>query len=193
MQTANMSPAMKPTWRRAFIALWPGPDSRQRLAQSRPPATPGVRPIHPDDLHLTLAFLGDLNDVTAATLVARLRDVTWTALALDSQPSERWPATSPARVLVLPFATTTDLLHLHDAVRAAVRSAALPVETRAYRPHVTLARLARGASAEPSACPAGARFVQMALCHGLDAPAGEPRYRLIAALPAAGAGPCSPS
>lgn len=182
--TGEMTPSSPkdhaPTWRRAFIALWPDAASRHALAIARPPTAPGVRPLHPLDLHLTLAFLGDLDRCQAEMLTHALRGHAPTAVDLQATRTALWPDSRRPKVHVLEFAITPLLSGLHQSVQDAVRAAALPVEDRPYRPHVTLARLGRAAALPSMATPATARFPRLALCHGVDAPAGEPRYRLIA-------------
>lgn len=172
--------AAAPSWRRAFIALWPDAASRHALASSRPSAAPGVRPVHPADLHLTVAFLGDLDAATAGALTAHLTGVAPPVLALDALHVESWPDARRPRVHVLRYAESGPLMQLHDSVSAALRAVGLPVESRPYRPHVTLARLARAAILNAADPPATSRFVRFALCHGVDAAPGEPRYRSIA-------------
>lgn len=170
----------EPTWRRAFIALWPDVASRHDLARSAPPASPGVRPLHPDDLHLTIAFIGDLDAATASTLTSTLEGAAPPAVVLDSLHPESWPDAKRPRVHVLCHAASPALLALHHTVSTALQAIGLAVESRPFRPHVTLARLARTAVVEPAAYPASSRFVRFALCHGVDASPGEPRYRTIA-------------
>lgn len=177
--------AASPEWRRAFIALWPDAPSRHALARSRPPAAPGVRPLHPADLHLTLAFLGDLDAATASALTAHLSGAAPPAMTLDTLHTERWPDERRPRVQVLCYAEAEALTRLHATVSAALRAVGVPIESRPYRPHVTLARLARASTLDVHGLPASSRFVRFALCHGTDSAPGEPRYHSIAEWTAA--------
>ncbi|WP_144632279.1 2'-5' RNA ligase family protein [Bordetella genomosp. 13] len=60
---------------RIFFALWPEGRARDALApwQQRAHAHCGGRPMRPDTLHLTLAFLGEATRAQAETLIAHTR------------------------------------------------------------------------------------------------------------------------
>jgi len=136
---------------RLFLALWPGEATRRRLAAWRdcwrwPPGTTVV----PDArLHVTLHFLGDVPQSDVARLIDALA-VPFEPFALSLGAPAQWPGGIAALV---PDAVPPGLLRLHADLGAALRGLGLPVETRAYRPHVTLARRAAGARA-PDAGPA---------------------------------------
>jgi 2'-5' RNA ligase len=127
---------------RLFIALWPDPRMRAALAAQRDAWAwpPGAAPVRDDNLHATLHFLG----AVAAGRVAALR----TALAL---PFERFvlerfePKLWPGGLAVLEGETPPALAALHARLADALRALDLAVETRPYRPHVTLARRAQRA------------------------------------------------
>ena len=123
---------------RLFIALWPGARVRQALATCRDatswPAGTSVTPI--DKLHLTLHFIGSVPAVRVAEVAAALQ-VPVHAFDLSLGVAEWWPG----GVGVLRPRTVPKRLHqLHSDLAAALRQLALPVERRAFRPHVTLAR-----------------------------------------------------
>ena len=109
-----------------------------------------LRFVDPDLMHLTLHFLGEVDSDAAARLTAeldrRLADVD-VALALGAGGTFG-PA---ARTAVAWLGVDGDRAALDDLVlhiEAAVTAAGLPAEARPFRPHLTLARVARAASAE---------------------------------------------
>jgi RNA 2',3'-cyclic 3'-phosphodiesterase len=57
---------------RLFVAIWPPDDVLERLADVERPKDQGVKWVPPENLHITLRFLGDA-DVDEVT--ARLDDV----------------------------------------------------------------------------------------------------------------------
>ena len=102
------------------------------------PATPHVEAAA---LHLTLHFIGPVPRVRLQEVVQGLaRPCPRFTLVLDR--SELWPNRCAT---LCPSHVPDALTVLHAALADALRGLALPVETRAFRPHVTLARLAAGA------------------------------------------------
>ena len=125
---------------RLFFALVPDPGvcvALGELARTIARASRG-RVVAAQHLHLTLAFLGDV----PATLIPALRAVgdamphTGAVLRFDTLGA--WRASGVAWVApsVLPAA----IVALHAALRAALAAAGFTLDTRALRPHITLAR-----------------------------------------------------
>jgi 2'-5' RNA ligase len=138
-----MARAMTAPTCRLFLALWPAPATRRALVGAQRhwqwPAGAVLAPA--DNLHLTLHFIGP---VPAARVAAIAEGLSLPgrrfALVLDS--AELW--TNRCAVLgthQIPPA----LAALHGALADRLRRLQLPVEDRAFRPHVTLARKAAGA------------------------------------------------
>ncbi len=130
---------------RLFLALWPGEATARALRAWRdlwiwPPNASVVRP---ERLHLTLHFLGDV-PVRRLPVVTRGLDVPFEPFELRFGRAAVWPK----GVAVLePFGTSETLQRLHAALGEALERLGLPVEERAFRPHVTFARRATGALA----------------------------------------------
>jgi RNA 2',3'-cyclic 3'-phosphodiesterase len=128
---------------RLFLALWPSPAVRRDLAaqQARWAWPAGAAPTAADKLHLTLHFIGAVPSVRLPEVTQGLR-VHAPRFALMLDGAEVWP--NHCAVLCssqMPSALT----RLHGALAQALRALGLPVEPRAFRPHVTLARHATGA------------------------------------------------
>jgi RNA 2',3'-cyclic 3'-phosphodiesterase len=129
---------------RLFLALWPEVATRTGLVAWQhcwawPPRAARVRP---ERLHMTLHFLGD---VPAERLPALIRGVDTPTEAFDLQfgRAELWPG---GIAVLRPRHTPPALVRLHDGLGAALRRLELPVESRPFRAHVTLARRAAGAT-----------------------------------------------
>ncbi|HSM18936.1 MAG TPA: RNA 2',3'-cyclic phosphodiesterase [Hyphomicrobiales bacterium] len=110
-----------------------------RLSQLRG-GLPGARWVDPENYHITLRFLGDIDVNIAhdvADLLARIRRRAFTLSVggLGSfgggKPRQVW-----ARVPPVP-----ELMALQSENEQIVQRAGLPAETRKFTPHVTLARL----------------------------------------------------
>jgi 2'-5' RNA ligase len=130
---------------RLFLALWPGPRVRQALVAHRDglawPA--GAAPTATDKLHLTLHFIGSVPVECVAAIAAALQvPVQGFELRLDL--TECWRG---GLAVLRPNVPPPRLLRLHADLAAALRRLSLPVETRPFRPHVTLARRAGAAAA----------------------------------------------
>lgn len=158
---------------RLFIALWPGPRVRQALAACRDltawPA--GAAPTATENLHLTLHFIGPVPSGRIDAVAAGLQ-VPMSGFDLRLQTTEVWhggiavlqPRTVPAR-----------LQQLHADLAGALRQLQLPVEARAFHPHVTLARRAGRQPPVPPAVPVRWQVAGYALVQS----SGGGRYRVL--------------
>lgn len=144
-------PSPDPASQRLFIGLWPPPQVHSALLAHADTWTwpAGARRTPPERLHVTLHFLGQVATARIADLRAGLAvDAPAFELVLNRQ--EVWPggiAVLEAGMVPPPLAA------LHAALAQRLTALGLPVEARRYRPHVTLARKATGASPPPSASP----------------------------------------
>jgi 2'-5' RNA ligase len=134
-----------------FLALLPDAATRQILYRCREAleransgATRGVRWVEPAALHLTLRFLG----ASAVAQIEYLKHVLPTcASALPALATHRygvWPNRARPRMLVLELAADPKLARLANDCDAHARKAGFAAEPRAFRAHVTLARLRPG-------------------------------------------------
>jgi 2'-5' RNA ligase len=127
---------------RCFIAAWPDPPTRIALAAVSEDVRRRVahrRATRIDDLHLTLAFIGNLSDedafaVADAIAKLRFRPFTWRldTLGLFEQAGVVW--VGAART------PTKPLLVLADHARAVLDDFALDYDRRPLVPHITLLR-----------------------------------------------------
>lgn len=124
---------------RLFFALWPDAAVRQSLLtvqnQFLPPRT---RRVHAEDLHLTLAFLGELDADgrrRAEQAAGRARGSAFD-LSLDRVDFWRRPQVFLAGAAVAPAA----LLELVAVLGQGLAEEGFELERRPFNPHVTLAR-----------------------------------------------------
>jgi 2'-5' RNA ligase len=124
---------------RLFFALWP--ESAVRAALADIVATvelPSGRPTLPPEYHLTLAFLGDL-DQERAQLAQRIgADVSAVGFELVLDQTGWW--SGPGVAWLAPSTVVPELRELVAALRRVLRGVGLPVEKRSYHPHLTIAR-----------------------------------------------------
>jgi 2'-5' RNA ligase len=124
---------------RWFIALWPDPATRAAIATlSRPLIPRGARPTHPEDLHLTLRFLGPLDPGVLDRVAAEVQGFEAPAvdLAIDRIGHFRRSRT----LWCGPRETPPGLAALAARVEGLAVAAGLSPEPRPFRPHITLAR-----------------------------------------------------
>lgn len=130
---------------RCFIAAWPNPLTRVALAAVSDDVRTRVahrRATRIDDLHLTLAFIGNLGDEDAfavADAIAKVhfRPFTWQldTLGFFDDAGVVWVGAAPPPVMALAALT--------DRARAVLDRFDLDYDRRPLVPHVTLLRGAR--------------------------------------------------
>lgn len=117
---------------RLFVALDFPLDVRERLA-GLGGGVPGARWTAPDNIHLTLSFVGDVPDDRADVRAAPFD------LTLDGVGS--FGSGRGARVLWVGVERNEALVQLQGRIETTITRAGLPVDGRRFTPHVTLARL----------------------------------------------------
>ncbi len=127
------------TRHRTFVAL-PLPDAAKaavgELRAALPPAPRGLRWATVDQLHLTLAFLGDLDDGELAD--ARAAAGEHAPFDADLRALGAFPHAGRARVAWVGWGAGAEAV---TALRATlVRALARPADARPFSPHVTVAR-----------------------------------------------------
>jgi RNA 2',3'-cyclic 3'-phosphodiesterase len=128
---------------RLFLALWPDAGTRDAIAACQQAWTwpPSAAPVAAERLHLTLHFIGSVPRERLPQLGPGLR-VGFEPFEFSLDRAEVWPNT----VAVLqPQRSAHQMVELHVELAEALRQLDLPVESRPFRPHVTLARRAREA------------------------------------------------
>ena len=101
---------------------------------------PGARWIDAENYHITLRFLGDIDDRTANDAASVLADIRKPAFNLHFDGLASFGGRKPRSVYaqVAPDRALTDL---QDEQERLMRRIGLAPETRKFTPHVTLARL----------------------------------------------------
>jgi RNA 2',3'-cyclic 3'-phosphodiesterase len=171
---------------RLFYALLPENGVRLALANlARDVAREtGGRAARAENLHLTLAFLGNVPQERIAELAeigARAAEaaapfpLTLDALGVFRDAGVAWAG---------PQAIPAGLRRVFDVLRASLRAAVLPTERRVFNPHVTLARRCHHGLAATVMEPLDWRVESIALMASETLPEGA-RYRELASWPLA--------
>ncbi len=151
-----------------------------------------LRPVALDRMHLTVRFLGEVDEDLVPALDAALREsVPPVGVDLELTAAGTFGSAARTSVVWLGLGGDLDALRaLAGRVEAAVEAAGLRPERRELRPHVTLARVRRQASASqrraighavaaleaPPSHPHRAGEVVLVRSH---LGAGQPRYEVL--------------
>jgi 2'-5' RNA ligase len=125
---------------RLFVAL-PLPDSVKRSLEPLARGLGDVRWLTPDQQHLTLRFIGEVDN-------GRLDEVAEALALVQGWPFEvrleglgHFPPRGEPRVLWVGIEKNPDLKSLKRRIDRALADVGLPPEARKFAPHVTLARI----------------------------------------------------
>lgn len=124
---------------RLFTGIEIPDEQREELVRIRQPL-PGGKWIEPENLHLTLRFAGDIDYAKAAELADRLAGIAVNAFEMRLSGLGAFGGNEP-RSIWAGVEAGPELEALARANERAARAAGLPPEGRAYKPHVTVARL----------------------------------------------------
>jgi 2'-5' RNA ligase len=101
---------------------------------------PGARWVDPDNYHLTLRFIGDIDDRTANEVADMLDGVQRPAFDLTLRGLDQFGGRKPRAIFAaaVPTPALSELQAEHERL---LQRLGLPPESRKFTPHVTLARL----------------------------------------------------
>jgi len=132
---------------RAFIAL-PLPEEIQKalreLQEQLKKDLPQVRWIKPENMHLTLKFLGEVENDLLASLEKSLREIAspYETFSLCANGLDCFPPKGSPRVIWVGLQEKTGtLLKLAASIESEMEKFSFPKEKRAFTPHLTLGRL----------------------------------------------------
>ena len=131
---------------RLFVGVELPPGVTDRLYGLRG-GVPGARWVEPENLHLTLRFIGNVEDTIFCDIDDALGRVSGPAFDLEINGTGEF---SRGRRPVMIWAGITPnpaLLDLQRRIEAGLVKAGFPPEGRRFTPHVTLARIKDGARA----------------------------------------------
>lgn len=125
---------------RLFLAIELPAVCKEGLAKIRSDIA-GARWVPLEQLHLTLAFLGEVDADAAVRLGEALAKVEAKEFTLAFTGAGCFPNRHQPRVLWAGLSKELRLTSLAAAINAVVRGCSIPMEERPFSPHITLARL----------------------------------------------------
>lgn len=174
---------------RVFFALWPDEQAlaavrkiAQQVAHER-----GGRASRDENIHVTVAFIGEVASVRLFALREAGRDAARASRAFELT-LDRVGGAAHGIAWLAPNAVPAELHGLRDALVDRLDQAGVPTERRAFRPHVTIARncprLVRRAERPPVTWP----VTRLSLVASTLGPGGS-RYAELDAWPLGDSGP----
>jgi 2'-5' RNA ligase len=134
---------------RLFIAIELPAEIKDKLVGLRQDIA-GARWVNPEQLHLTLLFLGEQTEETLDRLVPALSEIRVVPIELEIITTGCFPHPRAARVLWAGFKPQPKMNRLAERVRTAAESCGILLEKRPFSPHITLARLKQSGASDVS-------------------------------------------
>lgn len=173
---------------RCFLALLPDAASRDALQRCRgaaavsPAGARGTRWVEAAALHLTLRFLGAATAAQVEYLKHMLPTLARGLPALSARRCAIWPNRARPRLVVLEFDAPDALVALAGECETLAQKAGFEAEPRAFKAHLTLARLRPGCMPEIPPAPAPSLAFESLALMASDLRGGGASYRSLASV-----------
>jgi 2'-5' RNA ligase len=141
---------LKPFFMRLFIALNIDDGIRERISRFLDGVrnfAPDARWVKPESLHVTLKFIGEQPDNAVETIKQALGTIASPTTAVSFHGYGFFPTAKSARVFWIGMEAGPDLAALAGAIDEKMSALGIAKESRAFSPHLTLARAGGGSGA----------------------------------------------
>lgn len=125
---------------RLFVALELPSEIRDRLAMLST-GIDGARFVASENLHITLRFIGDVEEPVIDDIVAPLARIRAEPFPVTLTGAGHFESGRRVRAVWIGVEKSRPLMELQERIEAAVARAGLPPEGRRFVPHITMARL----------------------------------------------------
>lgn len=125
---------------RLFVAI-DLPEQLKATLAGFTPELPAAGWVVAEDLHLTLRFIGEVDQETFSSIRTALSGIDFAAFPLTLRSVGHFPPGKRPRVLWIGMDRCDQLIQLQQEVELALTETGLPVEERPFSPHITIARL----------------------------------------------------
>jgi 2'-5' RNA ligase len=125
---------------RLFISADLPHNVRERLSEISY-GLPGANWVPPEQLHLTLRFIGEVDHGTASGIQNALDGIQTKSFYLSLKGVGHFPLRGDPEVLWAGVAKSDDLMRLRNQIESRLTRNGVPPDARKFHPHVTLARL----------------------------------------------------
>ncbi len=127
---------------RLFIAIQIPQNIQAELVKIQPLKMEGIRLTPPNEMHLTLHFIGEVSDSISEAIRSQLNSVSSGTFKLQLDGAGCFRDNGFPRFLWAGVKVSTELIRLRKAIGEVLTSLEIKLEDREYKPHLTLARLA---------------------------------------------------
>ena len=132
---------------RLFVGIDLPPETKLALSTIAA-GLPGVKWVDPGNYHVTLRFIGEVDEAAAADIDAELATIRARRFSLRIAGVDLFGTEDKPRILYAGVERAPALVELRDKVGAALGRAGVPPEGRVFTPHVTLANIRAGRLAD---------------------------------------------
>lgn len=125
---------------RLFVAI----DIPERIKEdisSTYMAIPGAKWIEDANLHLTLRFIGDVDNIATQKIDFALKSVSAKPFSLILKGVGFFPPRNEPRILWVGIEQNNELIGLQNKIERAISSTGIEPDSRKFHPHITVARL----------------------------------------------------
>lgn len=131
---------------RLFVGLELSPEIIEALGHARG-GVEGARWQKDEQFHITLAFIGDVPGSTLHLIENALAQIEFDPFELEFSGVDMFGTPRQPKSLWAGIRDEAPLRHLHDKILNALERIGVETDRRRYKPHATLARFSRGATA----------------------------------------------
>ncbi|MEN8134622.1 MAG: RNA 2',3'-cyclic phosphodiesterase [Thermodesulfobacteriota bacterium] len=125
---------------RLFVAIDPPPSHRLQI-KSICRGLPGARWIKPEQIHLTLRFIGEVDGNLFRQIIDELAAIKTEPLTLKIKGIGHFPPRRSPRVIWLGLEQNDSLVQLRNRIERSLTLIGLKAEGRKFAAHITIARL----------------------------------------------------
>jgi RNA 2',3'-cyclic 3'-phosphodiesterase len=149
---------------RIFVALDIEEEIRVRISgfiTEMRELAPDVRWVTPGSLHLTLKFIGEKPDASVKQIEKSLASISATVFNISFRGAGFFPTAKSARVFWVGIEADVGLVKLASDIEDALFAIGIAKESRAFSPHLTLARAGSGAPSRQRSDKQNKRFERL--------------------------------
>lgn len=125
---------------RLFVAI-PLPESTINHLQRISSGVAGARWLKPDQIHLTLRFIGEVDGAVFRDIGQALHEIETDPFKLSLEGVGTFPSHKDPRVLWVGVSKNEPLMHLQRKIESVLVRAGVQPDGRRFTPHVSIARL----------------------------------------------------